>query len=105
MKVSDLITILSAIVALGSSLTAPMLDPITGGHGAYTASVLTTVAIVAGVILRVLTNKTGAPATSVVSDATIVAAGTNVVHTHTPTIGVNTSTTSTDAPVAPQKGP
>ena len=95
MKVSDIVTICAAVAALGSAVSAPLLEAVFPGHGTYIAGVLALAGIVASVVIRVLTNKTGAPATAVVANAPVVPPNTTVVSPATPTLGTNISSTST----------
>ena len=48
------------------------------------------VVAVAGLIVRVYANRSGAPADAITADAKVVPAGTTVVHSDTPTVGTNT---------------
>ena len=65
MKISDVVAILTAIVAVAAAVSEPALEVVFPGHGAYIAGVLSLAGISATAIIRVLTNKTGqAQATS-----------------------------------------
>lgn len=94
MKVSDVITILTAVAALASAVSAPALELVFPGHGTYIAGVLALAGIVASVVIRVLTNKTDAPAKSVVANAPVVADTTTVTTSATPVVATNVSSTS-----------
>lgn len=71
MKVSDLITILSAVVALAAAVSEPALEAVFPGHGAYVAGILSLSGIVAGVVIRVLSNPTDAPSNKISTSAII----------------------------------
>jgi hypothetical protein len=103
MKTSDIVSILTAIAGLASAISAPALEAVFPGHGTYIAGVLALSGIVATVIIRTLTNKTGAPTEAIGANAVIVPQGTNVVNSSTPVIATNVTTTSTDPIIAPQK--
>jgi hypothetical protein len=103
MKVSDIVSICTAIAGLASAISAPALELVFPGHGTYIAGVLALTGIVATVVIRTLTNKAGAPATSIVANAPMVPPATIVTAPSTPTVGTVVSTTSTDAIIAPQK--
>lgn len=89
MKASDIVTICSVIVAVASAVSAPALEVVFPHHGAYAAGVLTVAGLAAGAIIRVLTNKTGAPATAIPENVPIVPQGTTVVTAATPVVGTN----------------
>ena len=72
MKVSDIVSICAIVAALGSAVSAPALEAVFPGHGTYIAGVLALAGLAAGQIIRVLTNKTGAAATSIITDAPVV---------------------------------
>jgi hypothetical protein len=77
MQTSTLITILTAIVALASALSAPLLEQLWPGHGTYLFGVLSVAAIVAGVVINAITKQmNNAPATSIIADAPVVPKGT-----------------------------
>lgn len=96
MKTSDLVTILTAIVALASAISAPAVDAVWPGHGTYIVGVLTIAALVAGTIIRTLTNKTGAA-------PEVIAQDTPVINSAGERVGTNVSTTST-LPIAAPHG-
>lgn len=99
MKTTDIVSICAVIVALASAISEPALETIAPGHGAYIAAVLTVAGLAAGAIIRVLNNKAGAPATSIVDFAPSVPAGTTVTMPNTPVTGINTiSPVPTTAP-------
>jgi len=104
MKVSDIVSILTAVAGLVSAISAPALEAVFPGHGTYIAGVLALAGIVATAVIRTLTNKTGAPAAAVVANAPIVPPATTVATPTTPTVGTVVSTTSTEPIIAPQKG-
>ena len=58
MQPSTIVTICSAVVALASALSAPALDGLWPGHGAYLMSITSLLAIVAGIIVNALTKQT-----------------------------------------------
>jgi hypothetical protein len=103
MKTTDVITICSVIAALASAISAPALEAVFPGHGTYLAGVLTVAGLAAGAIIRVLTNKTDAPAKSIVDTAPAVPADTKVLTPDTPVLGLNVTTTSEIPISAPQK--
>lgn len=98
MQTSTIITILTAIVALCSALSAPVLEAAFPGHGNYIAALLAIVAIAAGVTLNAI--KAQAPASSVIENAPVVPEGTVMAPTKTPPQNIPTviSTTSTLLP-------
>jgi hypothetical protein len=99
MQPSTLVTILSAIAALASVLSAPMLDAVWPGKGTYLMSVISLSAVVAGVVINAITKKTvGTVETKIAQDAAVVNPTTGE------TVGTNVSTTSTEPISAPQKG-
>lgn len=95
MKTSDVVAILTAVAALASAISAPALEAVFPGHGNYLAGVLALAGIVATVIIRVLTNKTDAPAKSIVADAPVVPPTTAVTTPTTPVLASNISSSST----------
>jgi hypothetical protein len=103
-KTSDIVSICSVIVGIASVISAPALEIVAPGHGTYIAGVLALAGLGAGQIIRVLTNKTGAPTEAIGANAIIVPQGTNVVNSSTPVLASNVTTTSTTPIVAPQKG-
>lgn len=101
LKASDVVAVCTAIVAFGSAVSAPALEMVFPGHGTYLAGVIALASIAAGVILRVLTNPTDAPAKSILDSAPVVPSNTAILEPGTPILGTNVSTTSTlpiDAP-------
>jgi hypothetical protein len=105
MKSTDVVVICSVIVAVASAVSAPALEVVFPGHGTYLAGVLTVAGLAAGAIIRVLTNKTGAPAQAIVDTAPAVPASTTVYNpVTTPVLGLNVTTTSQLPIAAPQKG-
>lgn len=104
MRTTDLVSICTAVAGLASAISAPAIEAVFPGHGTYIAGILALSGIVATVIIRTLTNKSGAPATSIVANAPMVAPATNVTAPSTPTVGTVVSTTSTEPISAPQKG-
>ena len=95
MKTSDVISILTAVAGLASAISAPALEAVFPGHGTYLAGVLALAGIAATAIIRVLTNKTDAPAKSIVANAPVVPPSTAVVTASTPVLASNVSSTST----------
>jgi hypothetical protein len=98
MTVSDIVSICSIIAAVASGISEPALETLFPGHGAYVAGILAVVGLAAGQIIRVLTNKTDAPAKSVIDFAPSVPAGTTVTTANTPVTGINTISPIPTAP-------
>jgi hypothetical protein len=59
------------------------------GYGSQIAKALGAVCILAGLLVRLFTNKTGAPTQAIVADPKIVANDTSVVTSSTPSVGTN----------------
>jgi hypothetical protein len=98
MKVSDIVSILTAVAGLSAAISEPALEAVFPGHGSYIAGVLALSGIVATAIIRTLSNKTGAPAQAIAANAAIVPPDTTVVTASTPVVATNVSTTSTLLP-------
>ncbi len=103
MKPTDIVSICTAVAGLASAISAPALEAVFPGHGTYVAGILALSGIVATVVIRTLTNKTGAPTEAIGANAVIVPQGTNVVTDATPVLATNVTTTSTAPILAPQK--
>lgn len=105
MKAADWVTICSAVVALASAVSAPGLEAVFPGRGAYIAGVISLAGIVAGVVIRTLNNKTGAPAPGIIANAPVLPPGTAVV----PDIGNHPTVISSSSNLLPAnqaaKGP
>lgn len=91
MKASDIITLLSIVIAVVSVVSEPQLEALWPAHGAYLSGVLTIVGLAAGQIIRVLNNKNGAPPPAIAEGTPIVPAGTTVVTSATPQVAINTT--------------
>lgn len=106
MQTSTIITILTAIGALCSALTAPVLEAAFPGHGNYIAALLAIVAISVGVVLNAI--KAQAPASSIIENAPVVPEGTVMAPAKTPPQNVptvlSTTTNLIPQPAAPPQG-
>lgn len=104
MKASDLVSILSVVVAVSAAIAGPQLETVFPGHGAYLSAVLTVVGLAAAAIIRTLTNKTGAPPAGIAAGTPIVPAGTTVVTDATPQVAINSTHEPIVPPAAPPQG-
>jgi hypothetical protein len=99
LKGSDWVAILGSVAGAGllgiPEAIGALIDAILAiwkippGYGSQIATALGAVCILTGLLVRLLTNKTGAPATAIVANPTVVADGTTVVHDDTPSVGTN----------------
>lgn len=105
LKAVDWISILTVVAGLAGTgalgAFGSSIDAWAPGWGTKTVAVLSSVSLGAGILLRIFTNKTGAPATAVVADAKVVAPDTTVVHPQTP---VEATVVSTTSKLLPQNG-
>lgn len=104
MLLSDIVTILSILVAVASVISEPQLEAVFPGKGAYLAGVLAILGVAAAQIIRVLTNKAGALPQAIAVGTPSVPAGTTVLTNETPIVGVNVTQAHPDPAAPPQTG-
>jgi hypothetical protein len=97
LKAADWIALASFIASGGLATLVQIVGQTWPAHAVQIANVAAIVAGVAGVVVRLYANKTGAPSTAIVANAAIVPVDTTVVHADTQTIATNV--------VAALKGP
>ena len=82
MKSVDIVSILTIVAGLvGTGMLSAFgasIDAWAPGWGTKTVAVLSSVSLGAGLVLRIVQNKTGAPAPSIIADAPVLPKGTAV---------------------------
>jgi hypothetical protein len=96
LKAVDWIALLSFIASGGLATLAQVLSQIYPGQATAILNVLAIVTALAGVLIRLFANKTGAPTTAIVANPIVVANGTTVVHADTPAVATNVTTPVTE---------